>query len=130
MKKRMLWSTRSDKDGDLMKLIRLTFAGKGIFKVLRDLDDIGIEPWDEQDLYDAERDFEEILKIPDACTMLAQTKSYFTEKGYERFEESIETLTFIINNYLGGKDWVKTEEIEAAEGDLLYLDEYQAVLAV
>ena len=113
-----------------MKLIRLTFADKGIFRALRDLDDVDMEPWDEQDLYDADRDFEENLKIPDACTILGQTKSYFTEKGYERFEESIETLKFIINHYLGKKDLVKTEEIEATEDSLLYLDEYQAVLAV
>ena len=112
-----------------MKLIRLTFADEGIFRALGILDDVGMEPWDEQDLYDAERDFDEHMKIPEVCTILGHTRSYFTEKGYERFEESIETLTFIINYYLGGEDMVKTEKIEATESDLLYLDEYQAVLA-
>lgn len=112
-----------------MKLIRLTFSGKGIFRALRALDDVGMEPWDEQDLYDAERDFDEHMKIPDVCTIMGKTKSYFTENGYDRFEESIETLKFVINHYLGKNGSVWIEEIEAAEDDLLYLDEYQAVLA-
>ncbi len=110
-----------------MVLIRYTFNGEGIFRAMQLFDKADMTVADEQDLYDAERPFEEYMSVPDVCTIMGDTKSYFTEKGEKFFLDSLETISFYFENYFGDLGKVEKEVIRHS-GEVLYQDCYQVVL--
>ncbi len=111
-----------------MKLIRYTFAGKGLFHAMNLLDNVKLSYNEEADLIEAEREIEEYLAVPDVCTMLAKVKCYFTEAGVKRFDDSIDAICYYMNNKLADIGKVEKEEVDCPENKTIYLDQYQAVL--
>ena len=108
------------------KLTRYTCNGIGIFKRLNDFRSIDIPEEEEDELRDAENEFDNYLNIPDICwSKEIKTVSYFTEAGLERFSEDIDTILYDLDIYIGPINKETTENT----GNILYQDEYQVVLS-
>lgn len=109
-----------------MKLTRYTCKGIDIFRKLNDFRSINISEEEEDELCDAENEFDKYLSIPDICRSKAiKTVSYFTEAGLARFKEDIDTILYYLDIYIGPINKETTENT----GNILYQDEYQVVLS-
>ena len=111
-----------------MVLTRYTIDGKGIFRTLQNMfNEVDMSVADEQELFDAQEEFERDMSVPDICTNKdVKTTCWFTEEGLAHFDYSLDTLMWATDMYLGKQ--IEKKCIEYT-GTPLYLDEYQAVLA-
>ena len=96
-------------------LYRVTYNNEGVYNELKK--NINKNTW--LDLLSSK----EINWLPKPPTYATQNKSYFTEKGFDRFKK--ETLP-IIYKYLD-KENIKIETFEKVE-NIIYSDEYQVVV--
>ncbi len=110
----------------MITLTRYTYEGKGIFRKLQKaFNNVDMPAPDEQELFDAEEEFERYLDVPDVCTQSIPTKSYFTEEGLERFEYELDTICYYADLYLPHSVNKKTIDYD---GKILYKDKYQVVV--
>ncbi len=98
-------------------LYRVTYNNQGIYNELKKV--VGKDIW----LYLLS--LKEINWLPKPPTYATENRSYFTQKGFERFKK--ETLP-ILYQYLDEKN-IKIETFEKVEKveNIIYSDEYQIV---
>ncbi len=96
-------------------LYRVTYNNKGIYNELKKAVT--------KDIWLHLLSLKEINWLPKPPTYASENKSYFTQKGFERFKK--ETLP-IIYQYLD-KNNIKVETFEKVE-NIIYFDEYQVVI--
>lgn len=119
-----------------MKVKRFEFGGTGIFHALDVLENCEMERADEEELYDAERELEEFLPIPDAISAEynrgVKMIFFFKQKGLEKFKEPLESLVFLFKQFPenDGLGELNEIELELPEDIIYYQDEYQAVAKV
>ena len=96
-------------------LYRVTYNNEGIYNELKKV--VGRDIWLHL------LSLKEINWLPKPPTYANENKSYFTQKGFDRFKE--ETLPLICK-YLD-KDNIKIETFEKVD-NIIYFDEYQVVI--
>ncbi len=99
----------------MIPLYRVTYNNKGIYNELKKT--VNKDTW----LYLLS--LKEINWLPKPPTYATENKSYFTQKGFEKFKK--ETLP-IIYQYLDNKN-IKVETFEKVE-NIVYSDDYQIVV--
>lgn len=98
------------------RFYRITYNGDGIYNALKKT--IGIDAWKEM------LSSKQINWLPKPPSYNSKNKSYFTEKGYERFEN--DTLPIVCKHLK--KENIKVTIYKDIVGDILYKDEYQIVV--
>lgn len=93
---------------------RVTYHNNGVYNELKKAVN--------QDVWLYLLSLNEFIWLPKPPTYVKENKSYFTQKGYERFRK--DTLP-IISNYLD-KSNIQIETFENVE-NIIYSDEYQVV---
>ena len=97
------------------KYYRITYNGEGIYNALKKC--IALEKW--QELLKSEK----INWLPKPPSYAESNKSYFTEKGYDKFKELVLPIVY---EHLDNKN-IQIEKVENIS-NVIYEDEFQVVI--